>query len=96
MRIMNDGVKVRTHSLHRENPKAKSTEFVGQADKVRANIGPDVNEIVMVGPDGRMLEGLSSNFFAIKDGVIWTEDEAVLPGLTRKVVLGLIRDMDLR
>jgi branched-chain amino acid aminotransferase len=87
------GVKVCTFNLHRENPKAKSTEFVGQADKVRASIGPGVNEIVMVGPDGKLLEGLSSNFFAIKDNVVWTEDEAVLPGLTRKVVMGLMREM---
>ena len=90
------GVKVRTHNLHRENPKAKSTEFVEQADRVRASVGPGVNEIVMVGPEGLLLEGLNSNFFAIKDSVVWTEDEAVLPGLTRKIVLGLIKDMRLQ
>jgi branched-chain amino acid aminotransferase len=86
------GARVCTRNLHREKPKAKSTEFVERADKERSSVDPDVNEIIMIGPDGSLLEGLSSNFFAIKDGVVWTEDAAALSGMTRKVVLGIMRD----
>ena len=86
------GVQVYTRSLHREKPKAKSTEFVERAEKERSSVDPGANEIIMVGPEGTLLEGLSSNFFVIKDGVIWTEDEAVLSGMTRKIVLGLLKE----
>ena len=41
----------------------------------------------MVGPSGEVLEGLSSNFFAIRDGVLITPDEGILPGLTRSLIL---------
>lgn len=90
------GARVCTRNLHREKPKAKSTEFVERADIERSSVDPDVNEIIMIGPDGTLLEGLSSNFFAIKDGVVWTEDAAALSGMTRKVVLDIMRDFGIK
>jgi branched-chain amino acid aminotransferase len=36
-----------------------------------------------------LLEGLSSNFFAIKDNQLWTEDKRVLSGITRQIVLDI-------
>jgi branched-chain amino acid aminotransferase len=41
----------------------------------------------MVGENGLLLEGLSSNFFAIIDGVAWTARESVLSGITRSLVI---------
>ena len=35
----------------------------------------------------RFLEGLSSNFFAILGGVLWTAEQGVLSGITRAVVI---------
>ncbi len=86
-----DGVRVVTRSMHRSNPKAKLTEFIETAAAVRQEIPSGVNEAVMVGEDGRLLEGLSSNFFAIKDGAIWTAEKGVLSGITRSLVLDVIR-----
>ena len=37
--------------------------------------------------DGEILEGLSSNFFALFDGSLRTEEERVLLGVTRSLVL---------
>ena len=37
--------------------------------------------------DGSVLEGLSSNFFAVRDGVLRTEEGRVLQGVTRALVL---------
>jgi branched-subunit amino acid aminotransferase/4-amino-4-deoxychorismate lyase len=45
--------------------------------------------------EGRILEGISSNFFAMKDGIIWTAEEGVLLGVTRSVVLDEIRREDI-
>jgi len=53
----------------------------------------DVNEIVMVGPQGTLLEGLSSNFFAVLPdpetghATVYTAGDGVLPGTVREVVI---------
>ena len=41
----------------------------------------------MVDEAGRILEGLTSNFFAVKGNEIWTNEESVLSGITRSLVL---------
>ena len=86
------GVRVVTRSMHRDNPKAKQTAFIETAERVRRELPPGINEAVMIAEDGRVLEGLSSNFFAVLDGVVWTAEEGVLPGITRHVVLECIRE----
>jgi branched-chain amino acid aminotransferase len=41
------------------------------------------------------LEGLSSNFFAVHQGTLWTAGEGVLAGVTRSLVLDCIRRLQL-
>lgn len=82
-----EGVRAVTRTLHRDNPRAKVTTFLDRAAAVRAALPPGIHEALMVGDDGRLLEGLSSNFFAIREGVLWTAEEGVLPGITRTLVL---------
>jgi branched-subunit amino acid aminotransferase/4-amino-4-deoxychorismate lyase len=77
--------------MQRENPKAKQTAFIETAAQVRRDIPSGVNEALMIGSDGRLLEGLSSNIFVVMDGVVWTAEEGVLSGITREVVLECIR-----
>lgn len=82
-----DGVAVLVRSMHRENPKAKDSAFIAQSRAVRKLKSAYINEVLMVGPNGGVLEGLSSNFYAVQDGVLMTADEGVLPGLTRSLIL---------
>ena len=88
-----NGVRVITIRMQRENPAAKSTTFIHKADEIRQKLPNDINEVVMVDENGRMLEGLSSNFFAVKDGTIFTDDQHVLAGITRKQVLEIIQEL---
>jgi branched-chain amino acid aminotransferase len=81
------GVAVLTRPMHRENPKAKDNAFIAASREARALLGPEVNEVLMVGPEGRILEGLSSNFYGVRGGTIWTAEEGVLPGITRSLIL---------
>lgn len=81
------GVRAITCASHRDNPKAKQTSFISIAEDLRRILPPDVNEGLLVDANGRILEGLSSNFFAIQDGVIWTAEEGVLAGITRATLL---------
>lgn len=87
------GVKVVTRRLHRQNPKAKLTGFIEVASDIRNRLPEDVNEAIMVGDDQTLLEGLSSNFFAVIKGEVWTADQGVLSGLTRSSVIHMIEEL---
>jgi branched-subunit amino acid aminotransferase/4-amino-4-deoxychorismate lyase len=82
-----DGVKVLTRTMHRENAKAKLTGFIHTAAELRQGLPANVNEILMIDADDCILEGLSSNFFGVLKGVLWTANEGVLNGITRQIVL---------
>lgn len=85
------GVKVVTCRLQRDHPQAKRTDFIARAEKVRRNLAQDVEEAVLLGPQGELLEGLSSNFFAVQAGQLWTSGEGVLSGVTRSLLLECAR-----
>jgi branched-chain amino acid aminotransferase len=81
------GVSVITHAMQRSLPKAKLTRFIERSGALRQAMPPDVNETILLDQDGFLLEGMSSNFFAVLDGEIWTAEEGVLSGITRSLVL---------
>lgn len=87
------GVDVLTCELEREVPKAKLTDFISKADNIRGKLPPGVHEVLIVNTQGQILEGLSSNFFAVLQGEIWTEEETVLSGITRTLVLECLQVM---
>jgi branched-subunit amino acid aminotransferase/4-amino-4-deoxychorismate lyase len=50
-------------------------------------MGNDVNEVILADGDGRLYEGLSSNFFVVQDGSLVTApSEHVLVGTVSKMV----------
>ena len=48
---------------------------------------PDIYETFIVSEDDRILEGLSSNFYAIEDGELRTAGAQILAGIARQVVI---------
>lgn len=85
------GVKVITCNYERANPRAKLSRTMTGAAAVRQALPADVNEALMVDWRGLIGEGLSSNFFAVKDGVLWTAEAGILAGITRRLVLQAAR-----
>lgn len=81
------GVRALTCEVQRQNPQAKLTRFIQRAEAVRRSLPPGVHEAIMVSPEGYLLEGLSSNFYAVKEGRLYTAMEGVLAGVTRALVL---------
>lgn len=75
-----------TNAIQRDNPLAKVASFVQRrhAIEVRA---PTAYEHLIVNAEGEILEGLSSNFFAVCGGVLYTAGNNVLEGVTRRIVL---------
>jgi branched-subunit amino acid aminotransferase/4-amino-4-deoxychorismate lyase len=70
--IYERGVWCVTTTLQRPNPQTKDSRLIAA---------------LIVGADGSLLEGLSSNVFALHHGVLHSEAERALPGLTRALVL---------
>jgi len=85
------GVTCVTVSARRERPEAKDTRFLATAQAAYAALPAGVHEGLLVGDDGAILEGLSSNFFAVHEGRLRTEDARALRGVTRSMVLDLAR-----
>jgi branched-chain amino acid aminotransferase len=81
------GVWTVTVIYERQNPKAKLTTTIAKAADLRKYLPHGVNEALMVDSAGRILEGLSSNFFAVKEGVLFTAEKKVLSGITRQIIL---------
>eukprot|EP00190_Bangiopsis_sp_CCMP1999_P000686 CAMPEP_0198733232 /NCGR_PEP_ID=MMETSP1475-20131203/43827_1 /TAXON_ID= ORGANISM="Unidentified sp., Strain CCMP1999" /NCGR_SAMPLE_ID=MMETSP1475 /ASSEMBLY_ACC=CAM_ASM_001111 /LENGTH=291 /DNA_ID=CAMNT_0044496491 /DNA_START=76 /DNA_END=951 /DNA_ORIENTATION=+ len=88
-----EGVFVVTRTMHRDNPHAKNNAFIERSKNERKLIQGRVNEVLMINDDGKVLEGLSSNFFGVKDGTVYTANEGVLPGLTRSLILQAVEQL---
>jgi branched-chain amino acid aminotransferase len=86
-RVYEEGVACVTLTLRRESPHAKDTRFIAKAENAYRGLPPGVEEGLLVDQGGDVLEGLSSNFFAIVAGTLRTEEERVLLGLTRALAL---------
>jgi len=82
-----EGVRCATTRMHRNNPKAKLSQFIHSAEKIREITNSGVTEILMISEEGCLLEGLTSNFYAVLNGAIYTSEEGVLLGITRQLVL---------
>ena len=85
--LREEGVACITVPLHRDRPHAKDTRFIATAAQVYAALPEGVHEALMVDEDDAVLEGLSSNFFAVLDGELRTEAERALLGVTRSLVV---------
>jgi branched-subunit amino acid aminotransferase/4-amino-4-deoxychorismate lyase len=85
--VYREGVRCVTVPVRRANPRAKDTRFLPTAQGAYAMLPAGVNEGLMVDDDGAVLEGLSSNVFAVMGGSLRTEEARVLQGVTRSVIL---------
>jgi len=87
VQLYEEGVACVSLDLHRDNPHAKDTAFIATARDAYARLPHAVEEGLLVAPDGAVLEGLSSNFFAIRDEVLRTEEARALAGVTRSLAI---------
>jgi branched-chain amino acid aminotransferase len=87
------GVAAQTLPLHRDDPHRKDTHFIATADRAYRELPEGVHEGLLVAEDGSILEGLTSNFFAVAAGRLRTEEARVLLGVTRSLVLELARGL---
>jgi branched-chain amino acid aminotransferase len=82
-----EGVACVSVPVQRKNPRSKDTRFIATSSETYRSLPPGTNEGLLVAEDGSLLEGLSSNFFAVVGGVLRTERARVLLGVTRAITL---------
>ena len=92
------GVRVETTKLQREHPRLKSTSFISRSELERKHIAQEgIFEALLV-KDGKILEGMTSNFFYVvrKDArsvppYVGTARDDILLGVTRQTVIEIAK-----
>jgi len=91
--LFREGAACITRPGHRDNPHAKDTRFIATATEAYGRLPSGIHEALLVDADGAILEGLSSNFFAVVGEALHTEEERALLGVTRSMVLEVARSL---
>ncbi|MDX1415742.1 MAG: aminotransferase class IV [Candidatus Promineifilaceae bacterium] len=95
-RFYKEGVGVDfERSMQRHRPLAKTADFAQQREPLALGYKQDHFERLILDDDGHVLEGMMSNFWAIKAGTVYTAAEGVLEGVTRKILLSIIPELDI-
>lgn len=91
--MISNGVKLGfAPTLHRDEPLIKRADFPLKR-RIYPIGGPDAYENLLTDEAGYLLEGTSSNFYGVKDGVLYTAGDWVLEGITRKIILSLLPEL---
>lgn len=85
--IYEQGVKVITAAnTARHNPAAKDTGWLHDRKALEDGLPDDVHTAILLDAEGNMLEGTSSNFYAVLRDTLYTALDGVLPGTSQQVV----------
>ncbi len=91
--ILSNGAEVATYCITRPNPRAKSNAWLSLRAEASKSLPEHVYEGIVCNSRGELLEGFSSNFYAVKDEKLWTAGDHVLFGITRKIILEVTDDL---
>jgi branched-chain amino acid aminotransferase len=91
------GVKVKLLGAERQNPNAKVMDILLRAETDQLKQLDDVYEILLVDHNGFITEGSRSNVFFIRGSEVITPPlEVVLPGITRKKIIRLCQQHEIK
>ncbi len=85
--LIEAGARCITSTMARHNPASKSSEWMHRRQALEAAQPADIYETFLLDPRGNLLEGASSNVYAILDGELLTAAAGVLAGISRMIVL---------
>lgn len=81
--------------LERANPLLKTADFAQQRRVYSQQNSDDYYEYLLLDERGYILEGTGSNFYAVRDGVVYTAESGVLAGITRRIILDLLPQLNI-
>jgi len=91
--ILLNGTEVATHCITRPNPRAKTNAWMGLRAEASEALPDHIYEGIVCNSRGELLEGFSSNFYAVINGELWTAGDNVLFGITRKIILNVTPEL---
>jgi branched-chain amino acid aminotransferase len=91
--MMANGVVVDVaRDLARERPLAKTAQFA--IARRRYPMGQAAAyEYLLLDEQGAILEGTGTNFYGVRNGIVYTAGEGVLEGVTRRIVFSLLDEL---
>jgi len=99
--IYENGVRVETTAIHRNDPRIKSTAFITASDGERKHIAQAGIFEALLTKNGKILEGMTSNFFyflrpssalrSTQGEILHTAQRDILLGVTRQTVIRVAR-----
>jgi len=97
-----EGIPIVIASVRRNHPRAldpaiKSNNLLNNILAVREGQARGAAEAILLNDMGEVAEGASSNIFVVKGGAVSTPPlgAGILPGITRRLVLDLCRELDI-
>jgi branched-chain amino acid aminotransferase len=87
--VYETGVRVETTEIQRESPRLKSTAFITASASERKHIARAGFFEALLVHNGKILEGMTSNFFYVKDNTLCTARDDILLGVTRQTVIDI-------
>ncbi len=87
-----DGAKIIKNPVERYIPGAKSTNYMSAVIALQEAKRKEAIEAIYVDREGRMLEGTTTNLFAFIGSKLVTPENGILPGITRQVMLDILKD----
>jgi branched-subunit amino acid aminotransferase/4-amino-4-deoxychorismate lyase len=85
--LRQSGVRVATLRITRANPRAKSNAWIAAREQAQEHLPAQAYEGIILGEADTLLEGFSSNFYAILEGELRTSEQHMLYGIARRIVL---------
>ena len=89
--VRQKGVRVELARVTRDKPSLKQTTFISQSALERTRIQGNLFEILLT-HNGRIFEGMTSNFFYVQNGMLQTAGRGALAGVTRQIVIEIAKE----
>jgi branched-chain amino acid aminotransferase len=85
--IIANGVRcITVKDAARHTPAAKTVDWMHDRASIEKTLPADIFTGLLLGENGEILEGLSSNFYAILNGELRTAGTGILPGIAQQIV----------
>ncbi len=90
-KVFKKGIKLITLNYRREFPEIKSINYLLAVSQWKNALKKKAAEILYIW-QGKVLEASTSNFFMVKNKVLFTPKNEILGGVTRKIVIKLAKE----